>query len=180
MVKYTQNYKFEKPEGADMYSVLPHNNNMDILDLMLGEISGESSQALSDSSSALTKATESQQLVDNHLTTNTWSEATLLNGWEKFGVGYEPKYTIDKHNNLIIKGAVKNGVKTKGTVLFELPINARPKNYRMFTVVNNNQNITNYQHLASELIVDPMGRVVIGSNLLYSEYLSIDEIRIQL
>lgn len=117
---------------------------------------------------------------NEHLAENTWHQVTLLNGWEPFGVGYDPKYTIDKHNNLILKGAIKNGVTAKGTMIFELPVNARPTVYRMFSVVNNNQEFFNYQHQASELSVDPKGGVSISSKILYPQYLSIDEIRIQL
>ncbi len=37
MVKYTPNYNLGKPEGTDMYSVLPQNANMDIIDNALKE-----------------------------------------------------------------------------------------------------------------------------------------------
>ncbi|MBD8522339.1 hypothetical protein [Lysinibacillus fusiformis] len=124
--------------------------------------------------------TENQQIVTEHLAENTWHQVTLLNGWEPFGVGYDPKYTIDKHNNLILKGAIKNGVTAKGTMIFELPVNARPAVYRMFSVVNNNQEFFNYQYQASELSIDPKGGVSISSKILYPQYLSMDEIRIQL
>lgn len=37
MVKYTPNYNLGKPEGSDLYSVLPQNANMDIIDNALKE-----------------------------------------------------------------------------------------------------------------------------------------------
>lgn len=60
MVKYTPNYNLGKPEGSDKYSVLPHNDNMDIIDTKLGEL--DSATTIS-----LDKSTESQQLIKKHL-----------------------------------------------------------------------------------------------------------------
>jgi len=178
MVKYTPNYNLGKPEGADMYSVLPHNNNMDILDSILGGIGSDSTQAVITSTTALEKATESHQLISEHLEGNTWNEVTLLNGWQPFDVGYEPKFTINKHNVLIVKGAIKNGVTNKGIPLFDLGI--AMERYRIFNAVNNNQNGTSYLYTPVEIAIDPSGKVSLGSNIPYTNFLSLDEIHIQM
>lgn len=115
---------------------------------------------------------------NEHLAENTWHEVTLLNGWEPFGVGYEPKYTIDKHNNLILKGAIKNGVTNKGIPLFDLGM--LMDRYRIFNAVNNNQNGASYLYTPIEIAIDPTGKVSLGSDIPYTNFLSLDEIRIQM
>lgn len=123
-----------------------------------------------------------QTEVTEHLAESVWQTAILLNGWESYDVGYEPKFTVDKHNNLIIKGAIKNGVTAKNTLLFELPVGMRPDVYRQFIVNNNNQNlnINEYKYQPVEINISPAGYVTLGSSILYAQLLSLDEIRIQL
>lgn len=60
MVKYTPNYNLGMPEGTDMYSVLPQNANMDIIDTTLKSIE--------------TDASDSKTLITEHLT-ETFSES---------------------------------------------------------------------------------------------------------
>lgn len=69
MVKYTPNYNLGKPDGTDMYSILPHNNNMDILDTTIKTFEEKATLALSESSSSVNIATEAQQQVATHLAT---------------------------------------------------------------------------------------------------------------
>lgn len=67
MVKYTPNYSLGKPEGTDMYSILPQNANMDTLDTVLKGIETNASKAVNDSSLALEKSEETQQSVSEKL-----------------------------------------------------------------------------------------------------------------
>lgn len=67
MVKYTPNYNLGKPEGTDLYSVLPQNTNMDIIDTKLKEIEVDTSTAIDESSIAFAKSEETQQLLADHL-----------------------------------------------------------------------------------------------------------------
>lgn len=159
MAEQTPNYGLTKPELEEFYDVGVQNSNMDIIDSALKN---------------------SEQQLTEHLAEITWNEITLLNGWEPYEVGYRPKYTIDKHNNLIIKGSIKNGVTTRGTTLFELPINARPEVFRQLLVVNNNQSFDYYQSQPVEISINPNGQVLLGINVPYTQLLSFDEIRIQM
>ncbi|KPN89529.1 hypothetical protein [Lysinibacillus sp. ZYM-1] len=159
MVKYTPNYNLGKPEGTDMYSVLPQNANMDIIDTTLKGLDTKVTGLLADV---------------------VWQEAELLNGWESYGVGYEPKFAVDNHNNLIMKGAIKNGVTTKGTVLFILPENMRPIVYRIFLTSCNNQSTNPYEYKAIELAIAPNGTVTLGSTILYHQFLGLENISIKL
>ncbi|MEK5431352.1 hypothetical protein MKY88_10810 [Lysinibacillus sp. FSL R7-0073] len=159
MVKYTPNYNLGKPEGTDMYSVLPQNANMDIIDTTLKGLDTKVTDLLADV---------------------VWQEAELLNGWESYGEGYEPKFAVDKHNNLIMKGAIKNGVMTRGTVLFILPEDMRPIVYRIFVTSCNNQIHDHYEYRAIELVIEPNGAVALGSSIPYTRFLGLENISIKL
>ncbi|MGE7115100.1 hypothetical protein, partial [Lysinibacillus sp. NPDC047702] len=124
--------------------------------------------------------TSLEQTVTEHLAEVVWHDVILLNGWEPYKVGYEPKFTIDKHNNLIIKGTIKNGVTTRNTTIFELPEGVRPTTYRTFIVGNNNQNIDNFQFTVVGISVSPSGNVNLDTVVPYTQLLTLDEIRIQM
>lgn len=120
------------------------------------------------------------ETVSGHLTNVVWEAATLLNGWQPFGIGYEPKYALDKHQYLLFKGALKNGALTKGTTLFILPEIMRPKVYVHMVTTCNNQSFNPYEYKIIELSVTPDGRVVLGSNIPYMQFLNLDGISIKL
>lgn len=73
MVKFTPNYNLGKPEGTDMYSILPQNANMDILDTTLKSVETDAKNAATDSSLALEKSTETESLISIHLEKNVQS-----------------------------------------------------------------------------------------------------------
>ena len=51
---------------------------------------------------------------------------TLQNGWVEQTTFDTPTYSKDLSGNVVIEGAIKNGVTTPGTLLFQLPVGARP------------------------------------------------------
>jgi hypothetical protein len=51
---------------------------------------------------------------------------TLLNGWVEQTTFDTPTYSKDLSGNVVIEGVIKNGTATPGTVIFQLPLSARP------------------------------------------------------
>jgi len=73
VVKYTPNYNLGKPEGTDMYSILPQNTNMDIIDTTLKKIETDAVNAASDASLSLGKSTDTSTVISKHLAeTKKW------------------------------------------------------------------------------------------------------------
>jgi small basic protein len=50
----------------------------------------------------------------------------LLNGWVEQTTFDTPTYSKDLSGNVVIEGVIKNGTATPGTVIFQLPLSARP------------------------------------------------------
>lgn len=68
---------------------------------------------------------------------STWTAATLLNSWVNEGSGsyFDAGYRkID--TTVRLRGAIKNGTATNGTVLFTLPAGFRPSKIQNFHVIN--------------------------------------------
>jgi hypothetical protein len=64
---------------------------------------------------------------------------TLLNNWVNYDVpnGYATAaYYKDKENRVQLKGLIKDGLTSNGTVLFNLPVGYRPTEIMIFVVVN--------------------------------------------
>ncbi|MEO5949815.1 MAG: fibronectin type III domain-containing protein [Candidatus Saccharimonadales bacterium] len=57
-----------------------------------------------------------------------WTAATLGNGWVNYGGGFSAaQYTESADGMVFMKGLIKSGTTTSGTVLFTLPVGKRPK-----------------------------------------------------
>ena len=64
-----------------------------------------------------------------------WIAPTLLNGWVNYGGGEEiAGYFKDEFGFVHLKGLIKSGTTTSGTVLFTLPITYRPSKNRYFAI----------------------------------------------
>jgi hypothetical protein len=56
-----------------------------------------------------------------------WQLAALQNGWVNYGGGYAPaEYSIDALNVVRLRGLIKSGTTTSGTVLLNVPAGFRP------------------------------------------------------
>lgn len=64
----------------------------------------------------------------------TWTNATLANSWVNYnaaGTGYsQASYTKASDGVVVVRGLIKSGTNTNGTVVFTLPVGSRPK-YRL-------------------------------------------------
>ncbi len=56
-----------------------------------------------------------------------WTALTLENGWEAYEGFYTPAYFKDERGWVWVRGTIRNGVYTTGTVLFTLPSGCRPE-----------------------------------------------------
>lgn len=64
---------------------------------------------------------------------------TLLNSWVNYGIGLSPAgYYKDPYGRVHLKGTIKSGTVTSGTVLFTLPAGFRPLETLIFPVDSNN------------------------------------------
>lgn len=146
----------------------------------LSAAQGKVLKDLADTKASNTDLTTLNNTVTQHMAEIAWQTANLLNGWESYAVGYEPKYAMDKHGYLLFKGAMKNGTLTKGTPLFILPENFRPTVYRNILSSCNNQSFNPYEYKTIELSIAPDGKVVLGSTIPYGQFLGMDGVVIKL
>ena len=66
-----------------------------------------------------------------------WIAPTLLNGWINFGSGYETAgYYKDEFGVVHLKGLIRTGTTTAGTILFTLPVGYRPTLSTFFVNAN--------------------------------------------
>jgi Tfp pilus assembly protein PilE len=71
-------------------------------------------------------------------TAGTWSTATLQNSWANYGGTYPTlQYTRDSDKVVTIRGLVKSGTATGGTVITNLPLGYRPPGQQLMTVASN-------------------------------------------
>lgn len=71
-------------------------------------------------------------------TTGSWSSPTLQNGWVNYGGSYPTlQYTRDSDKVVTVRGLVKSGTTTGGTVIANLPLGYRPPGQELFTVASN-------------------------------------------
>ena len=67
-----------------------------------------------------------------------WTNLTLQNAWVWYGTIYStPQYTKSADGIVSLKGLIKSGTATSGTVLTTLPVGYRPKSRLLVGVVNN-------------------------------------------
>lgn len=63
-------------------------------------------------------------------TQEAWSAPTLQNSWVNYGSGYDTVgYMKDSLGFVHVKGMIKSGVTTLGTLLFTLPAGYRPSGH---------------------------------------------------
>jgi hypothetical protein len=68
-----------------------------------------------------------------------WIEPTLLNGWVNFGSGNAiANYMKDEFGVVHLRGLIKSGTTTAGTVLLTLPLGYRPLLNTYFIVADGN------------------------------------------
>jgi len=92
-----------------------------------------------------------------------WIATTLLNGWVNFGSGfYDVAYYKDNLGIVCLRGFIKNGVATAGTIILNLPVGYRSLNSIVFC--------TNSNNAVSTLQLQPNGDLIIqfGSNVSLS------------
>jgi len=62
---------------------------------------------------------------------------TLLNSWVQFGSGFRfGQYNKAKNNVVTLRGMVRSGTATVGTIIFTLPVGYRPAFEEIFAVVS--------------------------------------------
>jgi hypothetical protein len=104
-------------------------------------------------------------------TTDTWHDATLANGWQRFNNAYGgPQYTKDAQGFVHLRGLVSGSNSTKNTI-FQLPAGYGPTNltdggYLIF--------ISDGSGAAAEIRIDPTGNVIYYSG--NKTWLSLDGI----
>lgn len=70
---------------------------------------------------------------------NVWESLSLLNSWVNFGSGFSTAQFIKHPGGLVeVKGFIKDGTATTGTVLATLPVGFRPAEGRVFGTISNN------------------------------------------
>jgi hypothetical protein len=105
-----------------------------------------------------------------------WSSLTLQNAWVNEGSGNfaNASYRINKNGNLELKGRIKNGTTTTGTIIATLPAGFRPtKNTGLPVVCHNGTNM-----VAGEVDVNADGTITAVAVNNY--YVSLDGISIPL
>jgi len=98
---------------------------------------------------------------------NKWTTLTLQNSWVFYGGIYAtPQYTKSPDGLVSLKGLIKSGVVTAGTVIAQLPVGYRPLARVLFGTVSN--------EVDSRVDIDTNGNIMIltGSNV----WLSLDDI----
>jgi hypothetical protein len=82
-----------------------------------------------------------------------WSAPTLVNGWVNFGGVQAAGYMKDRMGFVHLRGNIKNGGTTVGTILFTLPAGYRPAANEIFVVG------TNTTETFQAIAIDPSGNV---------------------
>lgn len=70
--------------------------------------------------------------------TGTWSSPSLQNSWVNYGTGFPTlQYTKDSDGVVTVRGLVKNGTTTTGTIIANLPTGYRPPGRELFVTTSN-------------------------------------------
>lgn len=109
-----------------------------------------------------TALSEAQQAANILTAANavTWTAPTLLNSWVNFGSGYSNAgYRKDPSTGIVyIRGLIKDGTATNGTVLFNLPSGYRPTGAVMFPQTFSNGSA----EAACRIVIAATGDITIG------------------
>jgi len=116
-----------------------------------------------------------ERIFTGNLST-AWAPLTLQNGWVNEGSGNfgNASYRINKNGNLELKGRIKNGTNTTGTVIATLPNGFKPpKNSGLIVACHNGSNVG-----SGEIDVNADGTIIVAAVSNY--YVSLDGINIPL
>ena len=90
---------------------------------------------------------------------------TLQNNWVDFGYTYATAgYMKDTSGYVHLKGSIKGGDFTEGTVIFNLPEGYRPEEDMVFTL--NTRDVAGDAFFASAIVIRTNGNVEVGLNVL--------------
>ncbi len=104
------------------------------------------------------------------MTPEAWISPVLQNGWVAFGTPVEaPGYRKTPWGEVQLRGTIKSGTTTTGTVLFNLPVGYRPANQKDFVTVQGN-------NTAARIIVLTNGDVQIAG-VTANAFLSLESVR---
>lgn len=118
----TPNLKLNIPDGTDIVDFTKFLvANFNILD---GAILNNSSTIQVDASGNVTIA--GNITLKGQMPVENWTAITLQNSWVAYNTVVNAFYK-NKSNEVKVKGIIKNGTGTSGTVLFTLPAGYRPK-----------------------------------------------------
>ena len=91
------------------------------------------------------------------ITQGAWTAPTMINGWVDYGSGQQTaRWRKDTSGTVHIQGCIKNGTTTAGTVIFGLPVGARPDAAMTFGV-------DIYPNAYGDIAVLANGNVTVGS-----------------
>lgn len=69
----------------------------------------------------------------------TWTNLTLQNGWVRYSTTFNPpQFTKTADNVVNVRGLIKDGATTSGTVIATLPVNCRPQFRLMYSTSSSN------------------------------------------
>ncbi len=98
----------------------------------------------------------------------TWSTPALQSGWVFFGPNYtSPQYTKSSDGVVTVKGFLKSGTATNGTVIFNLPAGYRPAKRLLMNGVSNDSHV--------RIDVNTNGNITVEGGAS-SSWLSLDDI----
>lgn len=112
-------------------------------------------------------AEQSSQLAQKaNKTQEAWIAPTLLNSWVNYGGGSydDAGYFLDDFGFVNLRGVIKDGVTTAGTVLFTLPSGYRPSLPKLSLVYAG----TSVAYI--DVLTSGNVRIRAGSNTLFSLY----------
>lgn len=110
-----------------------------------------------------------------------WTTPALQNSWVYHSTMFSgetsspPSYTITKTGEVFIRGLIKNGVSTSGTLLFTLPTDLRPAENLLFPVASS----LGTGNGVAKITVETDGQVILlaGESSYATGWLSLDNIR---
>jgi len=109
------------------------------------------------------------QQLETVLTPDSWIDATLLNSWVRYSATFAPaQFMKDAAGWVHIRGLIKGGTVTNGTLLFNLPVGYRPLYYTIFHQLSNN--------VSNRVDVRNDGNLAIASASVDVAWLSLDNI----
>lgn len=102
------------------------------------------------------------------IVTESWTAPSLGNSWVNFGSPYNNAgYYKDKSGRVHLRGLIKSGTTSAGTIIFTLPNGYQPAATELRHVIVSPEVI-------ARIDIQTNGNVVIGANLSSNAYLSLD------